>query len=75
MTMTMTKLPLAVPIAIFAAGCIICVFAGLGAFSTAVDTAITQAMFKIGSVIGLAGGVLTLVIFYLYKLKDHQSGL
>ncbi|MBF8269534.1 MAG: hypothetical protein HW386_1243 [Gammaproteobacteria bacterium] len=72
--MSMTKLPLEVPISIFAAGCIICVLAGLGAFSTAVDMAMTEAMIKIGFSIGLTGAGLSLIIFLINKMNSRRAG-
>ena len=60
----MNDLHLEIPLSIFAAGCIICLLSALGLFSP--PTA--QAMYIIGSSIGLAGIVTGLIVFSRYKM-------
>lgn len=65
----MSKIPLEVPIAIIAAGCVICLLFALGAFSAVID----GAMLIIGFSLCIIGLVLLLAVAYIFKTKKDSS--
>ena len=66
----MNKLHLEIPLSIFAAGCIICLLAGLTLFSPST----AQSMYITGLSIGLIGIVIGLIVFSRYKMAGtHRN--
>jgi hypothetical protein len=61
--MHLRDLHLDIPLAIFAAGCIICLLSVLGIFSQPT----TQALFEIGAEIGLLGILAGIIVIVWYK--------
>ncbi len=67
----MSKMQLEIPLSIFAAGCIIFLLSALGSFSLFLENATIQALYKVGSLIGLIGVVAGLIVYSRYKMSQR----
>ncbi len=69
----MDKIPLDIPLSIFAAGCIICLLSSLGSAWHIITSETEHVMYVFGSSIGLVGVIMGIIVFYRYKWKIKHS--